>query len=164
MNIFVLDKNPLRAAQYHCDKHVSKMTLETAQMMSTVHHQYGTPDVPYRPTHKHHPCVVWAATNRSNFIWLATLGACLANEFWHRRGKRHKSSEVIQKLKAPPDQMPDGIMTDFALAMPDTYKTDDAVESYRRFYLGEKSRFAEWKWGRKSPLWWRKNQETNDIA
>ena len=43
MNIFVLDKNPRIAALYHCDKHCVKMILETAQMLSTAHRFYNTP-------------------------------------------------------------------------------------------------------------------------
>ena len=35
MNIFFLDKNPYVAAHKQCDKHVVKMVLETAQMLST---------------------------------------------------------------------------------------------------------------------------------
>ena len=35
MNVFVLDKNPKKAAEYHCNKHVVKMILETCQMMTT---------------------------------------------------------------------------------------------------------------------------------
>ena len=37
MNIFVLSENPWLAAQQMCDKHVVKMPLETAQMLSTIH-------------------------------------------------------------------------------------------------------------------------------
>ena len=37
MNIFYLDKNPKIAAQMHCDKHVVKMVLEYAQILSTAH-------------------------------------------------------------------------------------------------------------------------------
>ena len=37
MNIFVLDKDPVKAAQYQCDKHVVKMIVESAQMLSTAH-------------------------------------------------------------------------------------------------------------------------------
>ena len=37
MNRFVLDQDPLKAAAYHCDKHVVKMILEEAQMLSTAH-------------------------------------------------------------------------------------------------------------------------------
>ena len=39
MNIFILDSNHEKCAQYHCDKHVPKMILETAQIMSTVMHK-----------------------------------------------------------------------------------------------------------------------------
>ena len=37
MNIFYLDRDPGIAAAMHCDKHVVKMILETAQMLSTAH-------------------------------------------------------------------------------------------------------------------------------
>jgi hypothetical protein len=37
MNIFYLDKDPKTCAQYHCDKHVVKMILEYAQLLSTAH-------------------------------------------------------------------------------------------------------------------------------
>ena len=37
MNIFYLDKDPVKAAEYSCDKHVVKMILESAQMLCTAH-------------------------------------------------------------------------------------------------------------------------------
>ena len=37
MNIFALDTDPVIAAQSHCDKHVVKMIIEYAQLMSTAH-------------------------------------------------------------------------------------------------------------------------------
>jgi hypothetical protein len=37
MNIFYLDKDPIKAAEYSCDKHVVKMILESAQMLCTAH-------------------------------------------------------------------------------------------------------------------------------
>lgn len=37
MNIFVLDTNPIVAATYHCDKHMVKMIVEYAQLLSTAH-------------------------------------------------------------------------------------------------------------------------------
>ncbi len=33
MNLFILDKNPKRCARDHCDRHIVKMPLETAQML-----------------------------------------------------------------------------------------------------------------------------------
>lgn len=38
MNIFILDRDPLRCAQFHCDDHVNKMILESCQMLSTAWH------------------------------------------------------------------------------------------------------------------------------
>jgi hypothetical protein len=43
--------------------------------------------------------------------------------------------------------------------MPDEYKTDDAVESYRRFYIGEKAGFAQWNKTTEAPSWWPKGGE-----
>ena len=37
MNIFILNNDPVLAAQEQCDKHVVKMIVESAQMLSTVH-------------------------------------------------------------------------------------------------------------------------------
>ena len=37
MNIFVLDNDPDTAARMMCDKHVVKMIVESAQMLSTAH-------------------------------------------------------------------------------------------------------------------------------
>ena len=37
MNIFVLDENPAKAAEYHCNKHVVKMIIESAQMLCSAH-------------------------------------------------------------------------------------------------------------------------------
>lgn len=37
MNIFYLDEDPVKAAQYMCDKHVVKMIVESAQILSTAH-------------------------------------------------------------------------------------------------------------------------------
>jgi len=37
MNIFYLDKDPIKSAEMHCDKHVVKMIIEYAQLLSTAH-------------------------------------------------------------------------------------------------------------------------------
>ena len=51
MNIFYLHHDPKLCAQYHVDKHVVKMILETAQLLSTAHWLSGG-EGPYRATHK----------------------------------------------------------------------------------------------------------------
>ena len=37
MNLFILHNDPVIAAQMQCDKHVVKMIIESAQMLSTAH-------------------------------------------------------------------------------------------------------------------------------
>lgn len=146
MNIFVLSKSPTLAAQYHCDKHVVKMVLETAQLLSTVAGEG------YKPTHKNHPCTVWARESLANYHWLYALGQALGQEYTHRYGKVHKSSLVIDSLPYAPATVTGGMSTPFALAMPDEYRTDCPVASYRAYYVGEKSRMLKYT-NRRAPEW-----------
>jgi len=37
MNIFILDEDIDKCAEYHVDKHVVKMILESAQLLCTAH-------------------------------------------------------------------------------------------------------------------------------
>ena len=69
MNIFLLDLDPRLAAYQQCDKHVIKMTLETAQILSSASIINGGKG-PYRLTHKNHPCTLWAAQTSDNYEWL----------------------------------------------------------------------------------------------
>jgi len=151
MNIFVLDKNPTIAAQHHCDKHVVKMILETAQIMSAVAHKQGY-TAPYRLTHKNHPCTLWAGENASNWEWLAQLGFALGREYQARYGKIHKSVAVIQWCYDNVKSLPTGSRTPFAQAMPDEYRHSDPVRAYRAYYKGEKAYMATWKTA--PPSWW----------
>ena len=156
MNIFILDKNPRIAAQMHCDKHVPKMILETAQMLSTAHHVYDTPQAPlvYKQAHLNHPCTKWIRESTANYSWAWHLYLNLLVEFKNRRGKTHKSGDLIPHLaKTPP--LPSCCLTPFAQAMPDEYKRADAVEAYRAYYTGDKARFAKWDWPTaQTPSWW----------
>ena len=75
MNIFVLDTSPKLAAEYHCNKHVVKMIIETAQMLSTAHDYLETGiSGLYKPTHKNHPCSIWVRQSRENYLWTLDLG------------------------------------------------------------------------------------------
>lgn len=157
MNIFYLDEHDQKAAEYHCDKHVVKMIVETAQMLSTAHHVLGI-NIPaqflYKPTHKNHPCNVWVRETTCNYQWLAALGQDLCAEYEFRYGKIHACQERINALyMCFPQKLETGFMTPPALAMPEKYKIQsDPVQSYRNYYIGEKMKFAKWKLGNK-PYW-----------
>jgi hypothetical protein len=156
MNIFAVDRDPRRAARCLGDRHVVKMTLETAQILCTVARLHGH-RAPYRSTHVHHPCVVWAAERHANFRWLVLHGLALAEEYERRFGRKHRSGRVIgsiaRRQAGPPK---DGKRrSPFALAMPEQYRGRDAVASYRRYYRGEKARLVSYRAPARAPRWWR---------
>ncbi len=152
MNIFVLDRNIRKCAQYHCDQHVSKMILESIQMLCTCLNKKGV-STPYKSTHLKHPCVLWLDESYSNFLWLKELALELNREFIYRydRNKDHASIKVLDEIES--NQYKDNGLTEFAQAMPDQYKfKSNAVRAYRAFYRGEKSKFAKWT-KRPIPYW-----------
>jgi hypothetical protein len=144
MNIFVLDLDPQKAAQYHCDKHVVKMILETAQILSTVIWKNYPDELLtelYRPTHKNHPCTLWAEKSYANMLWLYDLGKFLGEEFSYRYDKEHASMRVIKVaglMKSLITYTEKGL-TPFAQAMPNQYQESDVVKAYRRYYKYEKT-------------------------
>lgn len=141
MNIFYLDPDPVIAARMQCDKHVVKMALETAQILSTV------TGGPYKPTHKHHPSVLWAHKQPS---WVLKHFMGLLAEYHHRYGRHHKCAELLLSFTELP---PDEPWTDPPQCMPVNYHQADTVQAYRAYYRGDKARFAKWQRGRAAPDW-----------
>ena len=140
MNIFVLHLSPRVCAKYHCDKHVVKMILETAQLLYSVHWVVGTqlPPNAYKLAHKNHPCSIWARTSLQNYLWLCYLGKFLCKEYTIRYSKIHKTQEHIEWLLKNEPQIDSIGITKWALAMPEIYKSEDVVDSYRKFYIESK--------------------------
>lgn len=146
MNIFFLDKDPKLCSQYHCDKHLVKMVLETAQLLSTAHRvldkdnldEYRDSNL-YKETHTNHPCSKWLRVSTGNYQWLYQLFVELNREYTHRYGKEHLSGlKLLGVLYFCPDNLSMGELTPPALAMPDIYKVEDPVQSYRSYYIAEK--------------------------
>ena len=154
MNIFFLDWDVKKCAQYHCDKHVVKMILETAQLLCGVHHMTSESNiqVPYKLSHKNHPCAIWTRESLTNYLYLCRLGIALCDEYSYRYNKRHKSQNVIEWCMENKPQIIDKGITSPPKAMPDIYKVKDIIQSYRNYYIGAKSKFATWK-NRKKPKW-----------
>ena len=152
MNIFLLDKNITKCAQYHCDQHVVKMILESTQILCTVSYLHGL-SVPYKPSHQKHPCTIWAGSSLDNWLWLKELVDSLNNEYKYRyeASKNHKSFEIAVKLKKPP--LSKLGLLEHPQVMPDEYKIPgNTVKAYRNFYRGSKSKFATWR-KRNIPIW-----------
>ncbi len=152
MNIFVVDEDPQIAARMLCDKHVIKMILESAQMLSTVMHENNVANPPYRSTHKHHPCTKWAGETMDNYFWLIRHFGTMCHEYTYRYNKVHKCQQYFQDFVNAGYHVTPGPLTPFALAMPEQYRCPDAVQSYRHYYRAEKARFATWRI-RSAPAW-----------
>lgn len=152
MNIFILDNEIEKCAQYHCDQHVVKMILESAQMLCTALNKKRF-STPYKSTHTKHPCVLWVEESFENFSWLKKLAIALNDEYRFRFEKEtdHKSILILDEISNY--SYDNRGLTEFAQAMPDKYKIPgNAVRAYRQFYLGEKMKFAKWT-KRNIPEW-----------
>jgi hypothetical protein len=153
VNIFVLDLDITRCAQYHCDRHVNKMILESVQILCTALNKKGF-TTPYRSTHQKHPCVLWVEESYDNFQWLGWLAEELNREYRYRyrRDRDHASINVLARISD--FRFESNGRTEFAQAMPEEHRVPgDAVAAYRRFYLAEKRPFATWT-KRREPPWW----------
>lgn len=182
MNIFFLSDEPVIAATMMCDKHIPKMIVEAAQMLSTAHRMldgqlekresksgkrmvkyYAHPDphmeeVLYKAVHHNHPSTVWTRESLSNYRWHYVHYRALLSEFHTRFGKRHKSADLMDVLEKIPANVPDIGRTEFALAMkqyPQCVVEGNPVQSYRNFYVASKVDFAKWEKGREAPTWWK---------
>lgn len=157
MNIFVLDQNPRTAARMHCDKHINKMLLESAQMFCAAVNTAANAQVtPYKTTHLNHPCTQWVLASRQNAHWLLRLAAELNQEYKKRynkpSGTQHKSWLLLYEHQDKINTLPEGGLTPFAQAMPEEFKNKDPVAAYRSYYRTKT--FAAWQRGTPAPDWW----------
>ena len=147
MNIFHLHEEPKICAEYHCDKHVVKMILETAQMLSTAisEHSIGiAQDRLYKPAYPKHPMTIWVGISRNNFMYAHNLGKELLKQYTLRYGKVHKSKRIYDNIDESKyyEVIPDKEFTPPPQCMPDEYKDRNYIKAYRQYYIGEKKRFA----------------------
>jgi hypothetical protein len=162
MNIFALDTDPMRSAHMHCDKHICKMSIEYAQILSTVHRRHGADDAQlYRATHVHHPATLWAGAHPMHYQWLYALTDATWQEYTFRYRKPHSTATKLRaRLAQPPATLyADTEATPPPQCMPvnvqlDGGTWDATVQAYRRYYVVHKHDIAVWARGRSAPLWW----------
>lgn len=179
MNIFYLDHDVRKCAEMHNDKHVVKMILEYAQLLSTAHRildgihtvgksqtgrkkiTYTLPDsrdsVLYSATHVNHPSAVWVRESAFHYLWLHELLNALCIEYTYRYGKIHKvqNSGLLLALAELPNNIDRSYMfVQPTPAMPDDVKVKgDSIASYRNYYIKNKTHLAKWK-NRSIPTWY----------
>lgn len=171
--------DPVKAAQAHADKHVVKMLLESTQLLWTAQHTLATEAgtvVPaietapptatgrtggYKPTHKNHPCAIWARATIGNYRWLVALAMALADEYHYRYPLHRKAHACEVHVTWLRDHEPPALaaanepLTWPALAMPDEFKVSSSpVACYRAFYVGSKKARCIVKYTRRDPPSW----------
>jgi len=139
VNIFVLDIEPKKSAIQLCNKHLLKMIIESHQMLCNCFEPH---EVPYKRTHYNHPCSIWVRESLNNYNWLFNYAEALCKEYTYRYGKIHKCETALHKLKKP--KLNKIGLTPFKLAMPEQYRTNNVIDSYRQYYLNEKLHFCKW--------------------
>jgi hypothetical protein len=153
MNIFVLDQDPVLAAQMMCDKHVVKMVLEYAQILCA---HFNSGEAPYKRSYYNHPCTKWARKNISNYEWLVKHAVSLCNEYTYRYNRIHKSEEVIfwcaENVNRLTPFIPNGDLSKFAQAMPVELKNENVVKAYRSYYRRDKNHILVYT-KRRPPKW-----------
>ena len=180
MNIFVLDLDPQKCAEYHCNKHLVKMITEHNQILGSIaytarginrkkeiipdfiskhfkdfprKHADGSSS-PYGIGYANHPCTKWAAASEANYDWLCRLNIYMCKEYTLRYGRVHVGEGITNwYMKNQPTSLPNIGMTKFAQAMPEDCKNADTVKAYREYYIKHKAQFAKWPADR-VPNWW----------
>lgn len=176
MNIFYLHTDTKECAKQHLDKHVVKMILEYAQLLSTAHRlldgtEYESKSISgrkamrwkldderdnvlYMASHMKHPSGIWCRETTKNYNWLYSLWRDLMREYTFRYGKRHVAEKLIPYLDNYPSNIMFGDLTPMPQCMPDQYKVpDDSIQAYHNYYIGDKQRFAVWT-NRPIPEWY----------
>ena len=171
MNIFVLDADPNKAAQYQCEQHLrSKMLAETAQLLQTCFpkERLEAPDCPRNASgevrgqsHYNHPCSKWARACRGNFIWLVEHGIAMEIERRKRGYNPHQSFYFVDwAIENIDDSVcPSGSLQEFCIAIADDklcrkdprFAAADPILKYKLYYKYDKP-FATWKNG--PPDWY----------
>lgn len=149
MNLFNLDENIELCAEYHIDKHTSKMQLEAAQMICTnmwidrvigyVPRKINSEEIkelkkvmslerpkamedreiPYLVAHYNHPSTVWMRESLSNYDWSLSYIRALSKEHAFRGGNPKHKSLTVVESLSDPRNMKDVGKTRFKLAISD---------------------------------------------
>lgn len=157
MQLFILDKDPVRAAGMLCDAHLRKMCLENCQILSgvTLNHglplQYGMPKV----CNIHHP-VIRALDTPFKINWAVNHNFALQQEYFRRFGKRHAYAELPEKyhqmLFSPGEYTADWSFARCFNGIP--IDDPDIIEAFREYYRCKKSLLRRWHYtNAPEPAW-----------
>lgn len=177
MNIFVVDADPIKAAQSLCDAHVVKMIVETCQLLSTQDRLDGNNEGRYKMTHVNHPCRK-CLKNEWNKSWLELHLFGLLQEYFLRYGKTHKCIHMFRSLwswdagAAYMLNKQEGVLSWIALTtlpqcMPEKFKVSsdipgyvpcigETVLAYRNYYRYKARTLKRFTYTKREPPEWLK--------
>ena len=146
MNRFIIECFQSEIAKSLCDKHIVKMPLEEAQMLSFAVKRYvpdmeGLQNAP--AAHAKHPCTLWAGETRANYEWALTLLDQMSREYTRRYHKVHKCSLLIPKLRECAKYIPDGRFTPHPQCFG---KDNDHLKTQEDFPIGAYRNYYRWKY------------------
>lgn len=168
MNLFYLHKDPIQSAKMHCDKHVVKMIIEYAQMLSTAHRmldgtQYtdtssgrriqrwkldnsNIDSVLYKASHINHPSTRWVRENAIQYQYAYDMFTALCDEYTYRYGKIHLTDTKLRDLlNKIPNNITLGSYSEPPQCMPEDVKVqNDSISAYHKYYQEYKKDFAVW--------------------
>jgi len=164
MNIFYLHEDPRQCAEWMVNRHVVKMILETAHLLSTAHRvldgketivegwvdEFGIrhrkkklytlddyrDSILYRASHINHPSAIWTRSSVENYNWLVDHLFALSDEYTYRYNKRHVTmAKMGYEIQSPPHNLKEWDRTPMPSCMDDVYKiSDDPIINYRNYY------------------------------
>lgn len=181
MNIFVLDTDTQKCAEYHCNKHLVKMITEHNQILSSVFYlsrgitkksqitssliesslkdfprrdEFDRPE-PYGIGYIHHPCTKWTSESIDNYYWLCELTLNMCTEYTKRYHKKHAGEDVCEWFAVNSPSLPRIGMTPHVQCVLPEHKVDsNPVLAYRQYYINHKPEIKQWPLD-KVPFWWK---------
>lgn len=180
-----MDPDPKICAEMHLDKHVVKMIIEYAQLMSTAHRFLDGEEYTdltangrrikrwrmnddfenqlMKASHINHPSGIWCRTTDTNYKWLYNMWTHLLDEYTYRYGKIHACARLRGTLEALPNNIRQGGFTPPTPAMPDDVKIpNDVLKSYQNYYIQNKAHFAKWS-KRPVPFWFEQGIKSHNA-
>lgn len=154
MNIFASSPCPIQSAKFLDSKRVTKMVLESAQLLSAalLLNGYTGSDV-YKISHKNHPSSVWTRSTRGNYKWLLAHFKALCEEYTARYGKTHKSSELMPIFQANIDLIPDGELQPFSNNARNLEKGVDFTNTLDTCMAYQLYLASRWETDKREPTW-----------
>jgi hypothetical protein len=163
VNFFYLDKDPKKCAKYYCNKHIIKIPIEIAQILSKIHYELNS-NIDFSKIYKKSIVVnnsigpyQWIKESYDNYIWACKLGLELINEYKLRYNKENHKTEIILifLFNNPPKLLKKGITKFIGTNKYDMFQfiSNDPVICARYNYAEMKCTHDKWNKEVSPPDW-----------